>query len=272
VKFLSMEESEIREMEKVIKNMPVKVLASKDPAFVSIEKDVVRLNVRVQDLRDRSRILGACSNRLYSYIEKRGEGIWNHKWLSSPVGGSMRFRVLAAGKKRCALCGATSSERLLDVDHIVPRSLGGASTFDNLQVLCSKCNRSKGNRSDEDFRRPALKLAQQSVPALAAEPSVQYSGPKGSRKSTPTFAASLETATLVWIDAEKYRAAAVPHRQVECYTDLTAIELAEMNALAKRAINWADSQPSAPAGFTLRFESLELSDGCRLGLHVSSLT
>ena len=90
--------------------------------------------------------------RLHEYVAKRGEGIWNHKWLDSPTGGAMRFKVLEAGGRRCALCGITSKDRALDVDHIVPHSKGGPSTFENLQILCSKCNRSKGNRSHTDFR------------------------------------------------------------------------------------------------------------------------
>lgn len=36
----------------------------------------------------------------------------------------------------------------LEVDHIVPRILGGPSTPDNLQTLCMWCNKSKGCRLD----------------------------------------------------------------------------------------------------------------------------
>jgi diadenosine tetraphosphate (Ap4A) HIT family hydrolase len=38
------------------------------------------------------------------------------------------------------------------VDHIKPRSKGGKNEYANLQTLCSKCNRSKGNQDDTDFR------------------------------------------------------------------------------------------------------------------------
>ncbi|MGO9017181.1 MAG: HNH endonuclease [Syntrophobacteraceae bacterium] len=36
---------------------------------------------------------------------------------------------------KCALCGATKNERPLDVDHIKPRSRGGKTVRENLQVL-----------------------------------------------------------------------------------------------------------------------------------------
>lgn len=40
----------------------------------------------------------------------------------------------------------------LELDHIVPLSKGGAHAVDNFQLLCSWCNKSKGNRSSADYR------------------------------------------------------------------------------------------------------------------------
>lgn len=44
---------------------------------------------------------------------------------------------------RCAEC---STKELLCFDHIVPFSRGGSNTVRNIQLLCERCNLSKGNR------------------------------------------------------------------------------------------------------------------------------
>ncbi len=53
----------------------------------------------------------------------------------------VRTAVWQRDRGRCAVCG--SSQRL-EFDHIVPFSLGGSNTERNLQLLCERCNRSKG--------------------------------------------------------------------------------------------------------------------------------
>ena len=44
---------------------------------------------------------------------------------------------------RCQECGATED---LQLDHIIPFSKGGATTVENLQLLCGKCNRAKSDK------------------------------------------------------------------------------------------------------------------------------
>lgn len=44
----------------------------------------------------------------------------------------------------------------IELDHVIPLSLGGTHTIDNLQVLCAHHNRSKGNRSTADYRQSEL--------------------------------------------------------------------------------------------------------------------
>lgn len=42
---------------------------------------------------------------------------------------------------KCVACG---SQRNLEFDHVIPVKLGGSSTARNIQLLCEKCNRTKG--------------------------------------------------------------------------------------------------------------------------------
>lgn len=44
---------------------------------------------------------------------------------------------------RCVHCGSTEN---LQLDHIIPFSKGGATTLENLQLLCQKCNLEKSNK------------------------------------------------------------------------------------------------------------------------------
>ncbi len=56
---------------------------------------------------------------------------------------SIRLEVLERDGYRCKKCGSPS---YLELDHIIPRRRGGATSAKNLQVLCRECNRKKGSR------------------------------------------------------------------------------------------------------------------------------
>jgi len=49
----------------------------------------------------------------------------------------------------CAGCRTEFPYRAFEVDHVIPQSRGGTDHVDNLQLLCSSCNRIKGNRTME---------------------------------------------------------------------------------------------------------------------------
>lgn len=94
-----------------------------------------------------------CEEKIAAYIEKRKVDIWGHRRNTRrPVLGSVRYQVLVNAHHRCELCGVDASLRALEVDHIIPKSLGGPDEIDNYQALYYKCNTNKGNRSDVDLR------------------------------------------------------------------------------------------------------------------------
>lgn len=60
---------------------------------------------------------------------------------------SLRYDILKRDGFRCQICGSTAQDGVkLHVDHIIPVSKGGRTTFDNLQTLCDRCNLGKSNK------------------------------------------------------------------------------------------------------------------------------
>jgi 5-methylcytosine-specific restriction endonuclease McrA len=55
-----------------------------------------------------------------------------------------RKAVLARDSYTCQYCGREASG--LTVDHVIPRSRGGQSVWENIVASCAPCNRKKGNR------------------------------------------------------------------------------------------------------------------------------
>lgn len=241
LRFVTFDEAELKEMEGILKKMPVPVL--KRRGFVDREGELVSLNVKIKDLKDKARILRACENRLSDYLEKKGENVWSYKWIANPVRNSIRYRVLADGGHRCALCGITAAERPLDVDHIIPRSKGGSSNYENLQVLCSKCNRSKRDNDDKDFRK-------------AAEPIESY-GDCFACTREPSESMEIETehakSILDKYPVTKYHTLIVPKAHVTEYDHLTESELRDIHRISKVVKKKIEALDKSVVGFNMGF-------------------
>lgn len=62
---------------------------------------------------------------------------------------SLRERIKERDNYTCQHCGLSVKDEpnlLLEIDHIIPISKGGKTEESNLQTLCWKCNRHKGNK------------------------------------------------------------------------------------------------------------------------------
>ena len=71
-----------------------------------------------------------------------------------------RINVFTRDGFRCQYCSTQFGMRELNYDHVLPRHLGGRTTWDNIVTSCYPCNSKKGNRTPEQAK---MKLRRQPV-------------------------------------------------------------------------------------------------------------
>ncbi|HSR32706.1 MAG TPA: HNH endonuclease [Anaerolineae bacterium] len=68
-----------------------------------------------------------------------------------------RRTVLARDHYTCQYCGTEPGKAHLTIDHVLPRSRGGETRWENIVCACSACNRHKGNRTPEEAKMPLVR-------------------------------------------------------------------------------------------------------------------
>ena len=68
-----------------------------------------------------------------------------------------RANILARDKFQCQYCAADLSAKDSTLDHVIPRSRGGKTTWENMVCACAACNRTKGGRTPKEARMKLLK-------------------------------------------------------------------------------------------------------------------
>ncbi|WP_199533423.1 HIT family protein [Rhodovulum sp. 12E13] len=153
---LSYDRSQVEYYEIRTKNMVGKVLTQNSIAEpIKNGRRITGYKLSAEELSEEeiATLKQRCDDRLNSYLEKRGEGIWGHRAVSDGyIPGSVRYEVLKRAKYRCELCGAHEDQAALHIDHILPRARGGSDDISNFQALCVTCNTNKRDRDDADFR------------------------------------------------------------------------------------------------------------------------
>lgn len=64
-----------------------------------------------------------------------------------------RKNVMKRDGMKCQYC---KSGRDLTIDHVIPKSRGGADSWENLVTACNKCNNRKGNKTPREANMPLL--------------------------------------------------------------------------------------------------------------------
>jgi len=77
------------------------------------------------------------------FLIRKAKGLEVHRGVDTRyISPEIRSEVWYRDGGRCVICGATE---YLEFDHIIPRSKGGATSVENLQLLCRKCNSEKSD-------------------------------------------------------------------------------------------------------------------------------
>jgi 5-methylcytosine-specific restriction endonuclease McrA len=59
---------------------------------------------------------------------------------------------LLRDRDTCQYCGAMPGRKRLTIDHILPRSRGGVTSWENCVAACEACNHRKGDRTPVEAR------------------------------------------------------------------------------------------------------------------------
>jgi hypothetical protein len=103
---------------------------------------VERVNAEPEEASPSNDLSDESVNTTAAVPKERGRGP-----RDVPLG--LRFKVLRRDSFRCVLCGDNPPANpacVLNVDHIIPWSKGGATELDNLRTLCAPCNLGRSNR------------------------------------------------------------------------------------------------------------------------------
>ena len=71
--------------------------------------------------------------------------------LKQRIPRNLRQRVIERDGLRCVYCDEDLADAEIHMDHVIPESQGGETTYNNLQATCRKCNLAKGVLTESEF-------------------------------------------------------------------------------------------------------------------------
>jgi 5-methylcytosine-specific restriction endonuclease McrA len=131
------------------------------------------LNERVEPVADDSFLLIGPQRVLAIPAVLRLRFYVNVPWRSAPVLSAVegpvwtRRGLLARDGFTCAYCGKVCSPREATVDHVLPVSRGGCSSWGNTVTACYRCNQRKADRTPHEA---GMKLLFEPKPPRPGQP------------------------------------------------------------------------------------------------------
>ena len=84
----------------------------------------------------------------------------------------------------CNYCGHRYRYDQLEMEHMIPKELGGPDHRRNIQLTCQSCNRKKGTSTDIEFRelnKRLIPMEERTPPTTPVDPGKLRSGTRGNR-------------------------------------------------------------------------------------------
>jgi len=87
-----------------------------------------------------------------------------------------RINIYLRDKNRCQYCGKKFNRRDLNLDHVIPRSRGGHTSWENVVSSCFDCNCTKGGRTPREAGMKLLTHPTRPAPGSLGQliPSARY--------------------------------------------------------------------------------------------------
>jgi ATP adenylyltransferase len=204
---------------KVVHPMPGKRLVR--DGLLEKDGDAYKLAGLLSSLtpEQKAEVEAVLEERIASYMTERRNPFGDSN--QDAVAGSARYEVLRRAGSRCELCGISSQEVQIDVDHIVPRAKGGNNDLSNLQALCRTCNSQKRDRDDTDFRALHAAYDERVADCLFC----------GIEQERVVASNALAYAIRDGFPVTEHHTLVIPKRHVADYFELTQAEVNAVNRL-----------------------------------------
>lgn len=207
---------------------------------------------------DKKKLISICIDKIEEYKQKRGMLIWDHRRKNrSPIDGSIRYQVLNRAHNVCELCGIPSTERALEVDHIVPKNWKGADDLSNYQALCYKCNANKRDTDDTDFRDRVFLFGKRESDCIFCNPEREL----------------VFEHELAYVIEDKYPVTQghhliIPKRHYSNYFELKSAELLAYNSLLQQTKDYLMAKDESIEGFNIGINQGDVAGQTVMHVHV----
>ena len=259
---LNQDPTQIEYYSEIVKNMVGKVLTKNRGITEKTGEVYSLLDSAKLSHNEVNELISLCEQKIQEYEEKRDGSHWEHRKRGRRVvSGTVRYEVLKRANGRCELCGISHELKSLEVDHIIPKSLGGKDDISNYQALCYTCNAQKNNKDDTDFRGLNSQYEHREKECLFCN--IQLNETKRIVEEN-TLAYVIRDAFAV----TEHHSLIIPKRHAKDYFELSQAEINAVNQLIKSQKIQLDKKDKSIEGYNVGMNCGEVAGQTIFHCHI----